>query len=143
MTNYINLAKFEQNPQFGLITSPRIFDFSQSPKLIKLTNIYHEYNNIGTKPNDQFQKKRIDSIKIPILKSSENPTKMHEFMHENMKINEKERVQWSYRLRKRKTLQKDWPKTTKNLSGSLPSRRERGNFEKVLKKYLNQSKHCF
>ena len=102
--------------------------------MIKLTNIYHEYNNIRTKPGDQFQKKRIDSTKIPILKSSENPTKMHEFMHENMKINEKERVQWSYRLRKRKTLQKDWPKTTKNLSGALPSRRERGKFEKVLKK---------
>ena len=55
-------------------------------------DIYHEYNNIGTKPNDQFQKKRIDSTKIPILKSSENPTKMHEFMHENMKINAKGRV---------------------------------------------------
>ena len=32
-----------------------------------------------------FKKKRIDSTKIPILKSSENPTKMHEFMHENIK----------------------------------------------------------
>ena len=53
---------------------------------------YHEYNNIGTKPNDQFQKKRIDSTKIPILKSSENPTKMHKFMQENMKINAKGRV---------------------------------------------------
>ena len=59
---------------------------------MKLTNIYNEYNNIGAKPNDQFQKKRIDSTKIPILKSSKNPTKMHEFMHENMKINAKERV---------------------------------------------------
>ena len=90
--NFINLAKFDQNPQFGSIKSPRIFNFSQNPKLIKLTNIYHEYNNIRAKPNNQFQKKRIDSTKIPIVKCSENPIKMHEFMHENMKINSKEMV---------------------------------------------------
>ena len=79
-----------------------------------------------------FRKKRIDSTKIPILKSSENPTKMHEFMHENMKINAKGRVERSYRPWERKTLQKDWPKMTKNLNGALPSRRERGKFEKVV-----------
>ena len=89
MTNYINLAKFEQNPQSGLITSPRIFNCSQNPKLIKLTNIYHEYINVEAKPNDQFQKKRIDSTKIPILKGSENSFKMHEIMHEIMKIRTK------------------------------------------------------
>ena len=54
--------------------------------MIKLTNIYHEYINIEEKPNDQFQKKRIDSTKIPILKSFENSLKMHEIMHEIMKI---------------------------------------------------------
>ena len=99
MTNYIKptsqfhqFNQIEQNPQFGSITNPRIFDVSQIPKLIKLTIIYHEYNNIGAKPNDQFKKKRIDSTKIPNLKSSENPIKMHEIMHEIMKIKAKEMV---------------------------------------------------
>ena len=55
--NFINFNPIEQNPQIGFNTSLRIFKFSQSPKLIKLTNIYHEYNNIGAKPNDQFQKR--------------------------------------------------------------------------------------
>ena len=87
--NFINFNLIEQNPQIGFNTSPRIFNFSQSPKLIKLTNIDHEYNNIGAKPNDQFQKKRIDSTKIPNMKSSENTIKMHEFMHEIMKIKTK------------------------------------------------------
>ena len=87
--NFINFNLIEQNPQIGLNTSSRIFNFSQSPKLIKLTNIYHEYNNIGAKPNDQFQKKKNDSTKIPNVKSSENPIKMHEFMHEIMKIKAK------------------------------------------------------
>ena len=117
-----------KKPQFGFKTNPRIFYFSQSPKLIKLTNIDHEYINIGTKPNDQFQKKRIDSTKIPILKSSENPTKMQEFLHENMKINAKGKAKKTYRLRERETLQEKWRKTTKNLSGALPSRRERKSF---------------
>ena len=87
--NFINFNPIEQNPQIGFNTSPRICNFSQSPKLIKLTNIYHEHNNIGAKPNDQFQKKRIDSTKIPNVKSSKNPIKMHEFMHEIMKITAK------------------------------------------------------
>ena len=83
--NFININSIEQNPQIGFNTSPRIFNFSQNPKLIKLTNIYHEYNYIWAKRNDQFQKKRIDSTKIPNMKSSENPIKMHEFMHEIIK----------------------------------------------------------
>ena len=89
--NFVNFNPIEQNPQVRFNTSPRIFNFSQNPKLIKLTNIYHEYNNIGAKSNDQFQKKRIDSTKTPNLKSSENPIKMHEFMHEIMKIKAKEK----------------------------------------------------
>ena len=87
--NFINFNPIEQNPQIEFNTSPRVFNFSQSPKLIKLTNIYHEYNNIGVKHNDQFQKKSIDSTKIPNVKSSENPIKMHEIMHEIMKIKAK------------------------------------------------------
>ena len=90
--NFINFNPIEQNPQIGFNTNPRIFNFSQSLKLTKLTNIYHEYNNGGVKPNDEFQKKRIDSTKIPKLKSSKNPIKMHEFMHEIMKIKVKERI---------------------------------------------------
>ena len=73
--NFINFNPIEQNPQIGFNTSPRIFNFLQSPKLIKLNNICHEYNNIGAKLNDQFQKKRIDSTKIPNVKSSEKPLK--------------------------------------------------------------------
>ena len=90
--NFINFNPIEQNPQIGFNTSPRIFNFSQSPKLIKFFNKNHEYNSILTKPNDQFQKKGIDSTKTPNLKSSENPIKMHEFMHEIMKIKAKERI---------------------------------------------------
>ena len=88
-SHFININPIEQNPQIGFNTSPRIFNFSRIPKLIKLTNIYHEYNYIGAKPNDQFQKKRIDSTKIPNMKSSKNPIKMHHFMHEIMKIKAK------------------------------------------------------
>ena len=87
--NFINFNPIEQNPKIGFKTNPRIFNCSQNPKLIKLTNIYHEYINIEAKPNDQFQKKRIDSTKIPNFKSFENSLKMHEFMHEIMKIKTK------------------------------------------------------
>ena len=62
----------EQNPQIGVKINPRIFNFSQNPKLIKLTNQDHVYNSIPTKPNDQFQKNSIESTKIPSLKRSEN-----------------------------------------------------------------------
>ena len=104
--------------------------------MIKLTNIYHEYINIEAKPNDQFQKKRIDSTKIQNLKSSKNSLKMHEFMHEIMKIKTKGRVERSYRPCERKNLAKIWLKTTKNLQWSLAkSERERKvlkSFEKVV-----------
>ena len=113
MINYIKSTSqfhqfnpIEQNPQIRFKTNPRIFNCSQNPKFMKLTNIYHEYINIEAKPNDQFQKKRIDSKKIPILKSSKNSFKMHEFMHEIMKIKTKGRVERSYRPCERKTLQK-------------------------------------
>ena len=50
--NFINFNPIEQNLQIGFNTSPRIFNFSQSPKLIKFFNKDHEYNSIPTKPND-------------------------------------------------------------------------------------------
>ena len=146
MTNYIKptsqfhqFNQIEQNPQFGSITNPRIFNFSQSPKLIKSTNIYHEYNNIEAKPNDQFQKKRIDSTKIPIEKSSETSLKMHEFMHENKKINAKGRVKGSYRPWETKPFKNFGRKRQKIFSGALPNWRERGKLEKVTWKKSNLS----
>ena len=81
-----------------------------------------------------FTKYGLNHQKLQNIAKSKNNPSMHEKLHVKQKINEKERVQWTYRLRERKTLQKDWPKTTKNHSGALPSRRERGKFEKVLKK---------
>ena len=56
---------------------------------------------------------------------------MHGKMHVKQKINEKERVIWAYWLRERDSLQEKWKKTTKNLSGALPSQRERESFEIV------------
>ena len=47
------------------------------------------YISKATKPNDQFQKNSIESTKIPRLKKSENFPKVHEIMHENMKIRTK------------------------------------------------------
>ena len=55
---FINFNPSEQNPQIGFKTNPRIFNCSQNPKLIKLTNKDHVYNSILTKPNDQFQEKK-------------------------------------------------------------------------------------
>ena len=75
-----------------LHSNPINFNFSQYFKSIKLNIIDYVYNIIGTKPNDQFQKRMLESSKTQILKRSENPNKMHEFMHENMKINSKGRV---------------------------------------------------
>ena len=72
-----------------------------------------------------FTKYGLNHQKLQNIAKSENNPSMHEKMHVKQKINEKERVQRTYRLRERKTLQKDWPKTTKNHSGALPSRRER------------------
>ena len=72
MINFINFNPIEQNPQIRFNINPRISNFSQNPKLIKLTNHNHVYNNILTPPNDQFQKNSIESTKIPRLKRSEN-----------------------------------------------------------------------
>ena len=110
--------------------------------MIKLTNKDHVYNSIPTKPNDQFQKNNIESIKIPRLKRSENFPKMHEIMHENMKIRTKGGVKWSYRPWERKTLQKLGRKRQKNLLCCLAkSEREREkSLKKVLKKFwISQS----
>ena len=67
MINYSNttsqfhqINQIEQNPQIGFNTSPRIFNFSQNPKLIKLTNIDHDYIIVGTKPSDQIHKTSLD-----------------------------------------------------------------------------------
>ena len=77
-----------------------------------------------------FTKYGLNHQKPQNIAKSENNPSMHEKMHVNQKRNEKETVQWTYRLMERKILQKDWPKTTKNLSGALPSRRERGKLKK-------------
>ena len=87
--NFINFNLIEQNPQIDFKTNPRIFNWSQNPKLIKLTNKDHVYNSIPTKPNDQFQKNNIESTKTPNLKRSKNSIKMYEIMHEIMKIRTK------------------------------------------------------
>ena len=72
------------------------------------------------------------SSKTPKYAKSENNPSMHGKMHVKQKINEKEGVHWTYRLRERDSLQEKWRKMTKNLSGALPSRRERKKFEKVI-----------
>ena len=124
--NFINFNPIKQNPQIIFKTNPRIFNCSQNPKLIKLSNIYHEYINIEAKPNDQFQKKRIDSTKITILKSSKNSLKMHEFMHEIMKIKTKGRVERSYRPCERKNLQKlGWKRKKSSVEPCQVGERER------------------
>ena len=102
--------------------------------MIKLNHKDHDYNILEQKPNDQFHKIRFESSKTPKYAKSKNNPSMHEKMHVKQKINEKERVIWTYRLRERDSLQEKWRKTTKNLSGALPSRRERKKFEKNLKK---------
>ena len=73
------------------------------------------YNILEQKPNDQFHKIRFESSKtLKYAKSENNPS-----MHEKLKINEKERVIWTYRLMERETLQEIRRKTTKNLLWSL------------------------
>ena len=57
-------------------------------------------------------------------------------MHENEKNNAKGRVKQTYRLRERETLQEIWEEKDKNCCGALPSQRERGKFEKLLKKMI-------
>ena len=76
---------------------------------------------------------------------------MHEKMHVKLKINEKERVIWTYRLMERKTLQEIMRKMTKILLWSLAeSERERERErerEKSLKTFekgeLNKSRSDF
>ena len=99
MINYINIASqfhhlnlFRTKSPFRVNISPRILNSSQNPKLIKLTNIDHEYNTLSSKPNDQFHKIRLETSKTPIYAKSENNPSMHEKMHVKLKINEKERV---------------------------------------------------
>ena len=67
---------------------------------------------------------------------------MHEKMHEKLKINEKERVKWTYRPWERKNLQKIWSKTTKNDDLACPSWREREKSLKTFEKSeLNKSRY--
>ena len=80
------------------------------------------YNILEQKSNDQFHKIRFESSKISKYAKSEN----NPLMHENLKINEKERVIWTYRLIERETLQEIRRKTTKSLLWSLvESKKER------------------
>ena len=140
--NFINFNPIEQNPQIGFKINPSIFNFSQNPKLIKLTNQDHVYNSIPTKPNDEFQKNNVKSTKIPSLKRSENSIKMHEIMHEIMKIRTKGGVKRSYRPYGRKTLQKLGRKRQKIFCAALPSwrERERENFKKSSEKVFDSVK---
>ena len=140
--NFINFNLIEQNPQIGFNTSPRISNFSQSPKLIKLTNIYHEYNNIGAKPNDQFQKKMIDSTKIQMWKVPKIPIKCMSLCMKSWKQKQNEGYKGLTGLGREKPCKEFGWKRQKILSGALPSRRERGKFEKVLKKCFEWVKHC-
>ena len=59
---------------------------------MKLNHQDQVYNILERKPIDQFHKKWLESSKTPNLNSSKNLNKMHDFMHENMKINAKGRV---------------------------------------------------
>ena len=69
--NFIRLNQIEQNPQIGFYTSPRIFNFSQNPKLIKLTNIDHEYIIVGKKKSlIKFIKQGLINKKSQIKHSS-------------------------------------------------------------------------
>ena len=118
MINYINpTSQFYQfwpnwtKSPIRIHTSPRNFNFSKFTKLINHQD--QVYNIIGTKSNDQFQNIWLESTKIPKRIGSKIPTKCMKKMHENMKINAKGRVKWTYRLGERKTLQKDRWKMTK------------------------------
>ena len=81
----------------------------------------------------------IQQKKNPKMNSSENSLKMHEFMHENKKINAKGRVKGSYRPWETKTFKNFGRKRQKIFSGALPNRRERGKLEKVTWKKSNLS----
>ena len=100
--------------------------------MIKLNHRDHVYNILEQKPNDQFHKIRFESSKTPKYAKSENNPSMHEKMHVKLKINEKERVIWTYQLMERETLQEIRRKMTKNLLWSLAeSERERERETKV------------
>ena len=80
MINYINsTSQFHQlkpiwtKSPIRVQDKPRIFNFSQIPKLIKLTNKDHVNNIIGKKPNDQFQKIWPKSSKPPNMDRFEIP----------------------------------------------------------------------
>ena len=84
--------------------------------MIKLNHKDYDYNILEQKPNDQFHKIWFESSKSPKYGKSENNPSMHGKMHVKQKINEKERVIWTYRLRERDSLQEKWKKTTKKFS---------------------------
>ena len=93
--------------------------------MIKLNHRDHVYNILEQKSNDQFHKIRFESSKTPKYAKSENNPSMHEKMHVKLKINEKDRVIWTYQLMERETLQEIRRKMTKIFYGALSSRRER------------------
>ena len=72
-------------------------------KLIKLKHKDHDYNILEQKPNDQFHKIWFESSKTPKYAKSENTA----LMHVKHKINEKERVIWTYQLRERESVQEE------------------------------------
>ena len=72
MINYINpTSQFHQLNSIGtksqnrVNSSPRILNFSQNTKLIKVNTIDHVYNIVGQKLNDQFHKIKLESSKTP------------------------------------------------------------------------------
>ena len=91
-------------------------------------------------PMINFTKYGLNHQKPQNIAKSENIPSMHEKMHVNQKINEKERVQWTYRLMERKTLQKDWLKMKKKISVE-PC--QVGEKEESLKKQFEQVKSEF
>ena len=74
------------------------------------------------------------------MKRSENSLKMHEIMHEIIKIRIKGGVKRSYQPCGRKTLQKFGRKRQKIFYAALPSRREREKFEKCFEKVFESVK---
>ena len=61
-------------------------------------------------PMINFTKYGLNHQKTPKYAKSENNPLMHEKMHVKQKINEKERVQWTYWPRERDSLQEKWRK---------------------------------
>ena len=64
-------------------------------------------------------------------------------MHENVKINAKRRVIYTYRLRERETLQEIWRKTAKNLWSLAESEKEKKVLKSFEKDCLNKSNLIF